>query len=510
MILKVKMLKDEYWYGGDTNIGFFTPLGRKSFYFANNTIVRTYGQSNTLWISNKGRVIWSEKGFKTSFVFGKITCKSKKAQIKLYQAKDKTLKGGYLYAVQNFMKPDGKHPNPIMFKIPQYCTWIQFETNQTQQNILDYAKSILNSGMPAGELIIDDGWQTQFGEWDFNPQKFSDAKAMCSELHSLGFKIILWICPFISQKSVHYNYLVKNNLLVKDKYNNIAMRTWWNGKDALLDLSNPEAMKWFTDYTKKLIDDFGVDGFKQDAGDAHFYSDDDITFGGVDANTQSNLWAQSAIDFDFNELRACFQFGCKGVAQRLADKSHKWGVLGLGALLPNTLTQGISGYAFGCPDMIGGGQIIDFRGKDKNNLDLELFARYAEASCLMPMMQFSLDIWKINDNLKNLCLKTIKLHQEFSDYILSLAKHASVTGEPIVRYMEYEFPNKGYAKITDQFMLGQDILVAPVLTKGDTTKLVHIPDGKWFCNGKIYSNETAIIPAPIDELVYLTRVKDEN
>lgn len=507
MKLKVKMLKDEYWYGGDTNIGFFTPLSHRSIYFANNTIVRSYGQSNTLWVSNKGRVIWSDKGYKTTFFFGNITCSSDKSEVQLFEAEDKTLRGAYLYAVQHFMQPDGKHPNPTMFTIPQYCTWIQFKHEQTQDNILSYAQSILDSGMPAGELIIDDGWQSQFGEWDFDSKKFADPRAMCEKLHEMGFKVILWICPFISRKSVHFDFLAQNNLLVKEASGNIAFRKWWNGEDAILDLSNPQAMTWFTDVAARLIKDFGVDGFKQDAGDAMYYKDDDITFGGVDANTQSLLWAQSATDFDFNELRACFQFGCRGVAQRLADKSHKWNIFGLGALLPNSLTQGISGYAFTCPDMIGGGQISDFEGRDKSKLDHELFARYAEASCLMPMMQFSLDIWNISPQLKDICLKTIALHQEYADYIIDLVKHASVSGEPIVRYMEYCFPGKGYAGITSQFMLGDKVLVAPVLSRSHTTKKVYVPEGKWQYKGKIYSNEVAIIPAPIDELVYLTQVE---
>ncbi len=158
--------------------------------------------------------------------------------------------------------------------------------------------------------------------------------------------------------------------------------------------------------------------------------------------------------------------------------------------------------------MIGGGQMGDFLGKDKNNLDHELFIRYAQASCLMPMMQFSLDIWNISEQIKNVCLKCIDLHQKYSDYIIQLVEHASITGEPIVRYMEYCFPNKSYGKITSQFMLGDDILVAPVLSKGHTTKMVYIPDGKWQYKDKIYSNEVAIIPAPLDELVYLTKVKD--
>lgn len=509
MKLKVKMLKGEYWYGGDTNYGFLTPLSAKSIHRANSTVVSSYGQSNTLWVSNKGRVIWSEKGYKTVFFFGNITCSSNKAEIKLYQAEDKTLKGAYMFAVENFMKPDGKHPNEIMFKIPQYCTWIQLEHNQTQQKITDYAHSILECGMPAGELIVDDGWQTQFGEWDFDPAKFEDPKAFCDDMHKLGFKIILWICPFVSTKSRHYDYLVKNDLLVKNSKGEVAMRTWWNGVDAILDLSNPAAMAWFTDNTKRLMTEFGVDGFKQDAGDAFYYRDDDITFGNVDANEQSKLWAESAIDFDFNELRACFQFGCKGVAQRLADKSHKWGILGLGALIPNVLTQGISGYAFSCPDMIGGGQMGDFLGDKINHLDHELFARYAQTSALMPMMQYSLDIWALGDEqLKQICLDMTALHEKYADYIIKYVKHASVTGEPIARYMEYSFPNCGYGAIKSQFMLGDDILVAPVLKKGHTTKKVYVPKGKWEFEGKIYSNEVAIIDCPIDKLIYLTRVSD--
>lgn len=102
----------------------------------------------------------------------------------------------------------------------------------------------------------------------------------------------------------------------------------------------------------------------------------------------------SARHYRFNELRACFQCGGMGVAQRLADKSHRWNFLGLGALLPNVLIQGLSGYPYSCPDMIGGGQINDFRGPVEK-LDHELFARYCEASALMPMMQYSLNIWDL-------------------------------------------------------------------------------------------------------------------
>lgn len=63
-------------------------------------------------------------------------------------------------------------------------------------------------------------------------------------------------------------------------------------------------------------------------------------------------------------------------------------------------------------------------------------------------------------------LGLMKLREEFLPTILELVKNASKTGEPAVRYMEYVFPGQGFEKVIDQFCLGDDIIVAPVLTKG--------------------------------------------
>lgn len=102
--LQLTMLPGEYWYGGHTNYGYLMPVNAKKVMLVDTTVVRSYGQANTLFVSNKGRVIWSEAGFKTRFVFGRITCTGRKAKIGLYQADDHTLRGrlslcgGSLYA----------------------------------------------------------------------------------------------------------------------------------------------------------------------------------------------------------------------------------------------------------------------------------------------------------------------------------------------------------------------------------------------------------------------------
>ena len=69
---------------------------------------------------------------------------------------------------------------------------------QNQEGVLKYAEGILKNGLPPGIIMIDDTWQEDYGKWDFNPARFRDPKAMVDRLHRMGFKVMLWICPFVS------------------------------------------------------------------------------------------------------------------------------------------------------------------------------------------------------------------------------------------------------------------------------------------------------------------------
>ncbi|MCG8514154.1 MAG: hypothetical protein MI740_08435, partial [Halanaerobiales bacterium] len=79
-----------------------------------------------------------------------------------------------------------------------YNTWIELMYDQNQEDILKYAHDIIDNGFPPGVLMIDDNWQEDYGKWDFYPSRFSNPKAMMDELHNLGFKVMMWVCPFVS------------------------------------------------------------------------------------------------------------------------------------------------------------------------------------------------------------------------------------------------------------------------------------------------------------------------
>lgn len=173
------------------------------------------------------------------------------------------------------------------------------------------------------------------------------------------------------------------------------------------------------------------------------------------------------------------------------------------------IAAGLLGYAYACPDMIGGGQFGSFLGVDQTKLDQELIVRSCQVHALMPMMQFSVAPWRILDE-KHLaiCRDYAHLHEKMGTYILEQAHHAAKTGEPIIRHMEYAFPHQGFVDCKDQFMLGDKYLIAPVLTK-EHTRRVMLPKGVWIDDtGKKFKGPKTIeVTAPLERLPWFEKVK---
>lgn len=503
----VQMKENECWYGLCADDGLRFPLDASSVYEADFTVNNTLNQVAPILLSNKGRYIFSPQCFALSVQNGKITVRTD-GVIELIEA-GTTLKEAFLAACREHFPPQKGIPPREFFEVPQYNTWIELIYNQNQADVLKYAHGIVENGYPAGILMIDDNWQRYYGCWEFDPVKFPDPKGMCDELHDLGFKVMLWTCPYISPDSMEFRELRKKDCLTKTAAGTVSLHAWWDGYSATLDLTNPIALMWYNEKLQKLCRDYGIDGFKFDAGDAHFYRNDKQSMGEADPNTFSELWAKFGLNYPYNEYRACV--GAQGypLVQRLADKHHSWGQKGMASLIPNTLTQGIMGYAYTCPDMIGGGEYSFFEeGNLSERLDQELVVRYAQCAALMPMMQFSAAPWRVLSEENALhCLRAARLHTQYAHLILALAENAGKTGEPIARYMEYEFPGEGFEHVTDQFMLGSKLLVAPVVKKGDVTRKVKLPAGRWaYLGEKIYEGGTEVtVEAPLSVLPYFEK-----
>ena len=463
---------DDAWWIGIISHGEIMPL--ENGYHAD--LSSNYGnQIQPLLLSGTGEVIWSEMPFKINFKNDTLEVSSVIPSLQ-YNHPGKTLKEAFQYASEIYFPPSGKMPDELMFTSPQYNTWIELMYDQNQADIMNYARQIVANGFPPGVLMIDDNWQEDYGKWNFHPGRFSDPKAMIDSLHQMGFKVMLWICPMISPDCDVYRSLESKKILLEDKAGQPAIIRWWNGASALIDLSKPGGQTWFKDQLNYLQDTYHVDGFKFDAGDFHHYENCYSGSKPVSPQEQCEAYARVGLDYPLNEYRAMWKMGGQPLVNRLRDKAHNWE--DLNKLIPDILVEGLMGYSFTCPDMIGGGEFTSFLpGK---NIDQELIVRSAQCHALMPMMQFSVAPWKILDETHlATCKQAIETRKKFTPVILELAKESSNTGEPIARSMEYVFPHQGYAGIKDQFMLGDKILVAPVTKKNVKTRKVALPPGIW-------------------------------
>lgn len=513
----IEIDRGEYWWGGLSSKGYETPYDINSTASYDLWGENMGNQAQPLLISSRGRFVWCEDPIEYSFREGQLIVKSSIGKITTGKQGD-NLEDVFQYVVREFFPPNGEIPEELLFTHPQYNTWIELMYDQNEKDILAYARDIIDNGFPPGVLMIDDNWQEDYGIWDFSSERFTDPKGMVEELQRMGFKVMLWICPFVSPDSEEFRYLASEGMLLLEEdipqdysWNNTqgetAILRWWNGASACLDLSNPDTRDWFKGRLDYLQEEYGIDGFKFDAGDAGFYADGVVSRRESTPNQHTIYFAEIGLDYPLNEYRASWKMAGLPLVQRLRDKGHNWE--DLQKLIPDQMSQSIMGYAYTCPDMIGGGEFRSFL--NSSTIDQELIVRSAQVHALMPMMQFSVAPWRVlSDENKQICLEMAKLHVEMGDEILSLAKNASETGEPIVQPMALAFPESGFEEIKDQFMLGDEILVAPVLEKGARSRRIYLPDGKWISEegGVFEGGKDFEIDVPLDRLAYFRRMID--
>lgn len=518
----ITILDNEYWYGGIVNDGYLFPLDKNSEYGIDFSKNISCNQIAPLFISSKGRYLWVEDGGRVDFNEGIITVVSSDFEL---DASSKTLKEAYLKLTAKKFAPNGRIPDESLFLKPQLNTWIDLQKNQTQEGILEYAQSYKDSGYDSGLFIIDDGWQTDYGDWTFDKNKFSAPKDMINKLHAMGFKVAVWLVPYVSMDLPVVEELLQNDALLKDENGALIKAVWFDGVSYVLDFGKPYAKVWFNRVASFLKKEYGIDGFKFDCGDECY-----LEKPYKKANELTRLWVdilEDKADGYILETRACYKYGGEHCVQRLADKAHIWGVelvnddsyqlggflrYGLSTVVPDILSQGISGYLYGCADMVGGGNVYDY-GKG-SKFDDELFVRFCQATVFMPMIQFSYRYWKSeNPKVREVMKRCLQIRNVYVDYIVTLAKNASKSGEPILRYMEYEFPNCGMEKVTDQFMLGDKYLIAPIVKKQQTEKtVVFPPHTKWkdCFSDKVYTDRDTLIQVNEDSVLAFERIDERG
>ncbi len=508
--LVTKILKNEYWYGGYAKNGSSMPFSRKLYKSLdlNKGLARSH--SNKILLSSKGRYIWSEEGFSIRVLGCFMTIKSR-SPITLEMGYH-SLKGAYLDASSKYFPNKVEGPSENTFTKPTYNTSCCMGRDYTQSDVMDFAISTLKQGFGSGNLILDDGWQQCVGRWDFASNRFPNPKQMIAELHKMGFSVGVRITPFVSTECPTYDYLVEDRALIKDKKGNIAMRGFLGVKNALLDMSSTTAKRWLKKELDALKTIYGIDFFMFDGGDPSYYSKSDIVWDNVSTGEkQTELWALFSSQYTNSRTTVSVKNGNQGFVARLANRIHAFSTVGgLGSVVPSTLALGIIGQPFACADAVGGTSILTSH-IDMLKYDRELLVRWIETVILMPIVEYSAPIWQLADQeIIDAIIMLRALRKSYLPAILNSVKIAKDKGEPIVRYMEYEYPHQGLEKVNRQFLIGSDIIVAPVFKKNAQARTIYLPKNtRWVntLNNQEYQGGAPIeIKVSINDLPILKRI----
>lgn len=421
------------------------------------------------------------------------------------------------YMVRRYFNKPNKVPAKAMFRHPIWSTWALHKTDIDQEKLLKYAANIRKYNFNCSHLELDDRYTSRYGEFEFDLTKFPNASAMFQKLKSDRFLTSLWIHPFVNYDSENFHTCVERGLFVREPTGQLpALVRWWNGIGGILDFTNPEARDWFSSQLRSLRSKYGVSSFKFDAGETNYLPWKFSTRTPIrDPSFFTRRYTEMAIPYnDRAELRSGYQSQNISCFFRPIDRDSVWGYeLGLKSLIPTVLTISILGYQFILPDMIGGNAYLNRTDGNRALPDRELYIRWLELSAFMPSMQFSIPPWEYDNEVVEIARKYTALHESIvAPRVLELAGEVLDTGDPIIRPLWWIATGDETAyKIDSQFLIGDDLMVAPVLEPGKQERDIYLPAGRW----RSYKGERFDIkeplhltdyPVDLDEIAYFVWV----
>ena len=383
------------------------------------------------------------------------------------------------------------------------------------------------------ERETNSGWNSAMG---YPEGEYPDMPGLIAELHDAGFKVLGYLnTQFIvnrprTDEGIAKGYFLKRKdgetYLVPgpDPDPEVGIKF---GTMALYDPTHPEGVRWWQGLLRTMLIEKGYDGWMHDFGE---YTPADAVFadgrtGEELRNGYPTLYQQTAAEI-CREVKPNFSFfvrsGALGSNQWApaawpGDQHTDWTRdRGLPSIIPAGLSIGICGTNIWGPDI--GGFFDAFDGSEAAS-SVELWVRWCQLGALTPLMRDHLgpkrmtnpnavDMWT-NETTIDTWRRYARLHNDLLPYLYAYAAKAHETGLPTMRHMVLHYPEYPEAQEQDsQYLLGENLLVAPVIEEGATTRRVWFPPGAWFSfwNNQRYDGPGFHeVPAPLEEIPLFVR-----
>ncbi len=370
-----------------------------------------------------------------------------------------------------------------------FGAWMSRCAYKSWDEIRTVAKTLREKRIPCDVMHFDPPWMKThwypiYGvdacDFDWNEEEFPDRESIFRELDGDNLAAGLWINPYLPEGTDIYEEAKKKDYLVKLPDGGVA-RAEGDSPVGALDFTNPAAKVWWQGHLKELLR-AGARVFKPDYGErvpesAVFH---DGRKGAEMHNLYLFLYNQAVFEATVEETGEPIIWGRSGYtgSQRFAgtwagDTQVHWRAMR--CCMRGGLSAGLTGIAFWSHD-IGG-----FTGPKPSP---ELYVRWAQWGLLSPFARFHgttpREPWEYGEEAEEIVTRYVKLRYRLIPYLLAAAEETVRTGVPIMRHMALEFPDEpNVHTLDDQYMLGPDLLVAPVMTAGARSRSVYLPAGTW-------------------------------
>jgi alpha-glucosidase len=391
------------------------------------------------------------------------------------------------------------------------------------------AENFRERGIPCDGLFLDIDYMDGFRIFTWDKSRFPDPRRMLSDLRQEGFHVIAIVDPYVKVDPNYWVYQqgVSGGHFLKKPDGKLYAGAGWPGESVFPDFAAEKVRAWWGSLFQGQLEE-GVAGFLTDMNEPTVFQPDGhpATFDldlmhqtdhgprphaqihNVYGMLESAATRQGMLRFRPNErplviTRATYAGGQRYAAEWSGDNWGTWDHLRLS--MPMLMTMGLSGLQFSGAD-IGG--IFPVPSP-------ELYTRWLEAGVFTPFCWThsggpgNLEPWAFGNRLEEINRHSIELRYKLLPYLYNAFWEAAETGIPIMRPLLLEYPDDPAAvQQNDEFLFGDDLLIAPVTKDDESRREVYLPRGVWYdfwTDRRATGPQTLAVDAPLERIPVFVR-----
>ena len=387
---------------------------------------------------------------------------------------------------------------------------------ETQEQVLSVARRYKELGIPLSVIVIDYFHWTEQGDYRYDPKYWPDPRAMADELHKMGIRLMVSMWPTINEKSENYQTMLDNNMLIRTVSGSNRVFDFY-GPQAEIDPTNPETRKYVWQRLKENYVDNGVDLLWFDEAEPEIHPEhfDNLILSLGNGDEVGLIYPYYYAQLVYDGMKEMGRDDIVTLSRCAYIGAQKFGTLVWSGDIPSTfeslrkqvksgLNMAMCGIPWWTTD-IGG-----FYGGDIESDEFrELIVRWFQYGVFCPVFRLhgsrnghdrtrdiiepsggDNELWSFGDRDYEILRDLVFLRERLRPYIHDQMAIASKDGVPVMRPLIFDWPeDETCTSIGDEFLFGDDILFAPIVNQGETSRRVYLPAGEWVFarDGKEYA-----------------------